>query len=88
MMASIVKIRSRKFDGRCAKHKRYSPAVDGRGGVPGGCPRCNLLCDIWESSLKLNQLIRRFDPNHDDLERPREPKPPAGDPRQMSLITD
>ena len=85
-----MKIRSRKFDGRCAKHKRYNPAVDGRGGVHGGCLRCNLLCDIWESSLKLNQLIRKFDPSHDDLERPRAPvsKSPACDPRQMSLIPD
>jgi hypothetical protein len=87
-MSSTVKIRSRKFEGRCAKHKRYSPAVEGRDGITGGCPRCQLLCDIWESSLKLNQLIRRFDPSHDDLERPRGPKAPAVDPRQMSLIPE
>lgn len=83
-----MKIRARKFEGRCAKHKGYNPAVDGRGGIRGGCVRCNLLCDIWESSLKLNQLIRRFDPNHDDLKRPPAPKPPVVDPRQMSLIAD
>jgi hypothetical protein len=33
-------------------------------------------------------LIRRFDPNLDDLERPRPPKPPAHDPRQLSLIVE
>lgn len=87
-IASIVKIRSRKFDGRCAKHKRYNPAVDGRGGVHGGCVRCNLLCDIWESSLRLNQLIRKFDPSHDDLQPLRKPQAYTADPRQMSLITD
>jgi hypothetical protein len=81
-----LKIRSRKFDGRCAKHKRYNPAVDGRGGIKGGCARCNLLFDIWEASLKLNQLIRKFDPNHDDLERPKPVEPVYRDPRQMSLI--
>ena len=79
-----MKIRSRKFSGRCAKHKRFNPATDGRGVIRGACPRCHLLFDIWETSLKLNQLIRRFDPSHDDLERPKEP--PAPDPRQMSLI--
>lgn len=79
-----MKIRSRKFDGRCAKHKAYNPAVDGRGGIRGGCQRCGLLADIWETSLKLNQLIRKFDPSHDDLER-RVPEPQP-DPRQMSLI--
>jgi hypothetical protein len=80
-----MKIRSRKFDGRCAKHKRYNPAVDGHLGIVGGCPRCTLLADIWEASLKLNQLIRKFDPNHDDLEKPRV-EAPAHDPRQLSLI--
>jgi len=79
-----LKIRSRKFDGRCARHKGFNPATDGRGAIRGGCRRCNLLFDIWEASLKLNQLIREFDPRHDDLKR-RETAP-AQDPRQMSLI--
>ena len=80
-----VKIRARKFDGRCAKHKRYNPAVDGPGAIRGACPRCTLLYEIWEGSLRLNQLIRRFAPNHDDLKRPVE-KSLAVDPRQMSLL--
>jgi hypothetical protein len=80
-----LKIRSRKFDGRCAKHKGYNPATDGAGGIRGGCPRCGLLFEIWECSLKLNRLIRRFDPSHDDLKRPVDAAPPV-DPRQMSLI--
>jgi hypothetical protein len=78
-----LKIRVRKFDGRCGRHKRYNPAVDGLGGVRGGCARCNLLFDIWQASLNLNLLIRQFDPNHDDLQQPPEIGP---DPRQMSLI--
>jgi hypothetical protein len=82
-----VKIRSRKFDGRCGRHKGYNPAVDGQGGIKGGCARCLLLFDIWESSLKLNQLIRKFDPHHDDLRAPAKPKVVYEvDPRQMSLI--
>jgi len=81
-----VKIRSRKFEGRCTRHKRYNPAVDGPGGIRGGCARCGLLFDIWEASLKLNQLIRKFDPHYDDLSRPPTPQPPAHDPRQLSLI--
>jgi len=81
-----VKIRARKFDGRCGRHRRYNPAVDGRGAIKGGCPRCSLLFEIWEASIKLNQLIRRFDPNHDDLKKPPAEKAPEVDPRQMSLI--
>jgi hypothetical protein len=82
-----VKIRARKFDGRCARHKSYSPAVDGLGGIRGGCSRCSLLFEIWEASLRLNALIRNFAPNHDDLQRP-VPKAPPVDPRQMSLIAE
>jgi len=79
-----MKIRSRVFEGRCARHKRYNPAVDGRGGIRGGCRRCELLFEIWETALKLNGLIRQYDPRHDDLKKP---QPEAGpDPRQMSLI--
>ncbi len=81
-----VKIRARKFSGRCARHKGYNPAVDGRGGIRGACARCHLLFDIWEASMKLNQLIRKFDPGFDDLERPRATEAPGPDPRQMSLI--
>jgi hypothetical protein len=81
-----LKIRARKFDGRCSRHKRYNPAVDGLGAIKGGCPRCYLLFEIWETSLKLNRLIRNFDPRHDDLQRPAEPV--AADPRQMSLIAE
>ena len=80
-----LKIRARKFDGRCARHKTYNPAVDGLGGIRGACARCTLLADIWDTSLKLNGLIRRFDPNFDDLQqRPVVVAEP--DPRQLSLI--
>lgn len=85
-----MKIRSRKFEGRCARHKRFNPAVDGRGGIRGACGRCTLLSDIWEASLALNQLIRKFDPKHDDLKKPPKLKapPPGPDPRQLSLIVE
>ena len=82
-----MKIRSRKFEGRCGKHKGYNPAIDGQAGIKGGCPRCQLLFDIWEASLKINQLIRRFDPSHDDTRSQPKPREVVTiDPRQMSLI--
>ena len=81
-----MKIRSRKFVGRCGKHKRYNPAIDGPGAIRGACPRCQLLLDIWETSLRLNHLIRRFDPNYDDIERPRVLETAMHDSRQLSLI--
>jgi hypothetical protein len=80
-----LKIRARKFVGRCSRHKGYNPAVDGRGAIRGGCKRCELLADIWETSIKLNGLIRKFDPNYDDLQRP-ERVSHEPDPRQLSLL--
>jgi len=82
-----LKIRARKFDGRCGRHKRYNPATDGSPAADCDCPRCHLLFEIWESSLKLNRLIRKFNPRHDDLEKP-VPDGPMHDPRQLSLIID
>jgi hypothetical protein len=81
----LLRIRTRRFRGRCARHKRYNPAVDGRGGIKANCGRCDLLAEIYETSLRLNALVRRFDPKHDDVQRPKRPtlKP---DPRQMSLL--
>ena len=82
-----MKIRTRRFSGRCAKHKSYNPAVDGREGIKGGCPRCVLLADILESAVKLNGLIRAFDPRFDDAgrRRPTAAAPPD-DELQMSLL--
>jgi len=82
-----LKIRSRRFAGRCARHKSYNPSVDGRGGIRGNCVRCNLLMDIYEASIKLNSLIRKFDPNLDDAQPVKKARvQTAADPRQMSLI--
>jgi hypothetical protein len=81
----LLRIRTRRFAGRCARHKRYNPAVDGRGGIKGGCLRCSLLADIYEVSINLNSLIRRFDPRHDDVQRPRSEEM-WHDPRQLSLF--
>jgi hypothetical protein len=81
-----MKIRTRRFEGRCARHKRYNPAVDGRGAIRGGCQRCSLLADIWETAMKLNTLIRKYDPSYDDVQRPPERVIAAPDPRQLSLI--
>jgi hypothetical protein len=79
-----LKVRSRQFDGRCSRHKAYNPAVDGPA-IQENCARCTLLFEIWEASLRLNQLIRKFKPRHDDVKKRVEPEP-QHDPRQMSLI--
>jgi len=60
--------------------------VDGRAAIAVNCPRCTLLCEIWETSVNLNKLIRSFDPRYDDLRKPPVAKVVEPDPRQMSLI--
>jgi hypothetical protein len=82
-----LKIRTRRFEGRCARHKRYNPATDGRGGIRGGCQRCGLLADIYETALRLNALIRRYDPSHDDLQKPAA-REPERDPRQLTFLDE
>jgi hypothetical protein len=45
--------------------------------------------DIYEAAMKLNGLIRKFDPHHDDAHPVKKAKPKptsAVDPRQLSLI--
>jgi hypothetical protein len=43
--------------------------------------------DIFEAAVKLNSLIRKFDPGHDDAHPVKKGTPqPTSDPRQMSLL--
>lgn len=78
----MLRFRTRRFSGRCSKHKRYNPVSDGLGAIKGGCPRCQLLAEIWEAQRRLTTLIHRFD----GTEAPVEPVAPAADPRQLSLL--
>ena len=80
-----MKIRTRRFAGRCARHKNYNPAVDGREGIKGNCPRCRLLADILEAAVRLNGLIRQFDPRYDDTRGKLSAGRPADD-LQLSLL--
>jgi hypothetical protein len=80
----MLKIRARKFAGRCSRHKSFNPAIDGPEAVRGNCARCLLLADIYQSSLKLNELIRQLNPSYDDLQRPASLS--QADSNQMNLL--
>jgi hypothetical protein len=56
----MVRVGSVRWQGRCAKHPRYNPAIDGPGGIRGGCRRCELLLEIWTQHSKLVRLMREF----------------------------
>ena len=84
-----LKIRARKFDGRCARHKAYNPARRwARRHSAAPVARCTLLFEIWEASLRLNKLIRTLRPQLRRSQSVRVEKPSFIDPRQMSLIGD
>lgn len=79
----MLKIGSIRWKGRCSKHQRYDPELDGLAGIRGGCRRCELLLEIWTAHSKLVRLMREFGTRD-------EPKPErdgaAVDSRQMSLL--
>jgi hypothetical protein len=79
----MLKIGSVRWKGRCARHRTYNPAIDGLGGIRGGCRRCELLLDIYTQHTKLVALMREFG-TRDDA-KPERTQPEQHD-RQMSLL--
>lgn len=57
---------------KCAKHPRYNPEKDGRGGIKGACSTCYNLNDLHQSRLKLDAAIHEFIRRAGPWSRPRE----------------
>jgi hypothetical protein len=45
---------------KCARHPRYNPERDGRGGIKGGCSTCYSLFDLHQAMLSLDAAHREF----------------------------
>jgi hypothetical protein len=58
----MLKIGSVKWRGKCSRHPTFDPLTDGRGGVKGGCPKCDTLVDIHECHQRMLRLMRGFAP--------------------------
>jgi hypothetical protein len=56
----MLRIGAVQWKGRCSKHPRYNPAIDGLGGIRGGCRRCEMLLDIYTHHASLVRLVREF----------------------------
>jgi hypothetical protein len=56
----MLKIGAVRWQGRCSKHPRYNPRIDGLGGIKGGCRRCELLLEIHTCHGRLVRLLREF----------------------------
>ncbi len=49
-----------RVKGKCARHPRYNPQRDGRGGIKGGCSTCFTLLDLHHARLTLEAAHRDF----------------------------
>ena len=78
----MLKVGSIRFRAKCARHPRYNPALDGLAGIKGGCPKCHLLLEIFESHRKLVSLMRQAIPIRD----PFPGTPPSNSKSQLSLF--
>jgi hypothetical protein len=79
----MLKIGVVRWKGRCSKHPRYNPEMDGLGGIRGGCRRCEMLLEIYTNHTSLVRLIREFGTRADVRTRSAEEKDAS---RQLSLL--
>lgn len=53
---AMVNLGTVRFRGRCSRHPRFDPE-DGAGAVRGGCQRCELLLEIFQTHQRLVELM-------------------------------
>lgn len=69
----MLKIGSVRWRGKCPRHPRFDPGLDGRAAIRGGCERCHLLAEIHEHHTRMVGMMRRFSPPRETSRRPRGP---------------
>jgi len=65
----MLKIGSIRWRGKCPRHPRFDPYLDGRGAIKGGCERCTALADIHHHHAQMLALMRRFAPPQEGKRR-------------------
>jgi hypothetical protein len=58
----MLKIGNVRWRGKCSRHPRFDPHLDGRGGIKGGCEKCTALADIYAHHVQMLALMRGFAP--------------------------
>jgi len=58
----LLKLGSVRWRGKCSRHPRYNPAIDGMAGIRGNCPKCNQLLQIFTHHSEALRLMRTFAP--------------------------
>ena len=65
----MLKIGSVRWRGKCPRHPRFDPCLDGRAGIRGGCEKCTALVDIHNHHVQMLALMRRFAPPQETKRR-------------------
>jgi hypothetical protein len=58
----MLKIGTVRWRGKCPRHPRFDPYMDGRAAIRGGCEKCTALCDIHTHHVQMLALMRGFSP--------------------------
>ncbi|HEX4275450.1 MAG TPA: hypothetical protein VHZ74_08860 [Bryobacteraceae bacterium] len=58
----MLKIGSVRWRGKCPRHPRFDPYMDGPGVIRGGCEKCTALADIYSYHVRMIALMRTFAP--------------------------
>jgi hypothetical protein len=66
----MLKIGSVRWRGRCPRHPRFDPYMDGRSAIRGGCEKCTALVDIHTYHVQMLALMRSFTPPQKPRRRP------------------
>jgi hypothetical protein len=79
----MLKLGTVRFKGMCKRHPGFD-AMDGAGGIRGGCKRCELLLEIHKTHTRLVELIVKA--KNDDGPVLMKRAAAAADERQSSLF--
>jgi hypothetical protein len=66
----MLKIGIVRWRGKCPRHPRFDPYLDGRGAIRGNCEKCTALCDIYTYHVQMLALMRGFSPPQGPRRRP------------------
>lgn len=58
----MLKLGSIRWRGRCSRHPRFDPYLDGRGAIRGNCEKCTTLADIHDAHQRMLAMMRGFTP--------------------------
>jgi hypothetical protein len=78
----MLRLGTVRFRAKCQRHPRYNPALEGEGAIKGGCPKCQLLLEIFHAHRQMVTLMRKVK----DVPQKKGSGAPADSGAQMDLF--